>query len=101
MYKIKYDQYRDSRGGYSRILDIKCEHCNSHVCFYQKDGPGGLRRMYFDRMIDLQSNDDFLSCKSCGRVLAMKINYEKENRLAYRLFVESTLKNVVNKKSLN
>lgn len=100
MYNIKYDKYRNSRGGYSRILDVKCEHRSSHVCFYQKDGPGSLRRMYFDRMIDLQSNDDFLLCKKCKRTLAMKINYEKENRPAYRLFVESVSKSIVNKNSL-
>lgn len=92
MYKIKNDRYRKSRGGYSRILDITCEHCGQHICYYQKDGPGSLRRMYVDRMIDLRPTGKVLSCNNCHRELAIRIIWQKENRPAYRLFVEAVNK---------
>ena len=40
MYKIIKDKFQKNRGGTSRILDIACDHCGSHLTFYQKDGPG-------------------------------------------------------------
>ena len=95
MYKIKNDKFKKNRGGASRVLDICCEHCGNHICYYQKDGPGGLRRMYVDRMIDLQPDEEMLRCKNCGHDLAVKIIYKKENRLAYRLFAESVKKKIV------
>lgn len=94
--KFKNDKYKKSRGGYSRLLDISCEKCQEHICFYQKDGPGNLRRMYLDRIIDsripLTRKD--LSC-SKKHLLGVKIIYEKENRSAYRLFVDSVVKKIV------
>ncbi len=99
-YKIKHDKYRSNRGGTSKILDIHCEGCDAHVCYYQKDGPGGLRRMYLDRMIDWQPNEEMLRCASCDRTMAMKILYKKENRIAYRLFAEAVTKKIVKKSSL-
>ena len=95
MYKTKNDIYKTNRGGVSHILDIHCEGCDAHICYYQKDGPGGLRRMYLDRMIDLTPNEEQLQCANCDRILAMKIIYQKEGRVAYRLFVESVTKKVV------
>jgi len=94
--KFKNDKYKKSRGGYSRLLDISCEKCKEHICFYQKDGPGNLRRMYLDRIIDSQvslTRKD-LSC-SKNHLLGVKIIYEKENRSAYRLFVDSVVKKIV------
>ncbi|MDQ5929971.1 MAG: hypothetical protein QG594_1753, partial [Bacteroidota bacterium] len=44
--KFKNDKYKKARGGVSALLDIKCAHCGSHLFFYQKDGPGALKRMY-------------------------------------------------------
>ena len=38
--KIIKDKFQKNRGGTSRILDIACDHCGSHLTFYQKDGPG-------------------------------------------------------------
>lgn len=49
---FKKDKYSKSRGGRSRLFDIICPDCKIHVRCYQKDGPGILKRMYLDRIID-------------------------------------------------
>lgn len=100
MYRIKNDKFRKARGGYSRILDITCEHCDHHVCYYQKDGPGTLRRMYVDRMIDVRPAGPILACDNCQRDLAVRIMWQKEDRPAYRLFVEAVKKARVARESL-
>ena len=48
--KFKSDKFKKARGGYSRLFDIRCEKCGNHICYYQKDGPGILKRMYLDRV---------------------------------------------------
>ena len=96
MIGFKNDRYKKVRGGYSRLLQISCEKCGSDVCFYQKDGPGGLRRMYIDRIINPKislSKKDF-SCPK-GHILGVKIIYKKEKRPAFRLFVESVTKKII------
>ena len=50
--KFKSDKYKKVRGGYSRLLDISCVRCGQHLCLYQKDGPGLLKRMYLDRIYE-------------------------------------------------
>ena len=97
--QFKNDKYKKSRGGYSRLLGISCEKCGEDICLYQKDGPGNLRRMYIDRMIEPKvsiARKD-LSCTE-GHLLGVKINYEKENRPAFRLFVDSVKKKIVKSK---
>jgi len=95
-YKFINDNFKRTRGGYSRLLDISCTKCSKHVCYYQKDGPGILKRMYFDRMSDFKLSDDKqLVCLECKGHLGNKIIYEKENRPAYRLFVGSVSKKIV------
>ena len=97
--KLKNDRYKKNRGGYSRLLEISCEKCGSLICLYQKDGPGNLRRMYVDRIIEpavLISKKD-LRCPK-DHLLGVKIIYEKEKRLAFRLFVESVIKKIVKNK---
>ncbi|KKR62553.1 MAG: hypothetical protein UU02_C0044G0007 [Candidatus Woesebacteria bacterium GW2011_GWA1_40_43] len=98
--KFKNDRYKKTRGGYSRLLDISCEHCEAHLFYYQKDGPGILKRMYIDRIsesgkIKLDIN---LICPECRRILAVPIIYEKENRPALRLFVGAVTKKIVKSK---
>ena len=95
MYRFKSDKYQKVRGGNSRVLDIICEGCESHVVYYQKDGPGILKRMYVDRFINTQPTGDHLSCSSCKRILGILIDYKKENRLAYRLFVGAIRKRII------
>lgn len=93
---LRNDKYKKVRGGYSRLLDISCEKCAQHICIYQKDGPGTLRRMYIDRITEPQvsiSRKD-LSCHR-GHLLGVKIIYEKENRPAFRLFVDSVVKKII------
>ena len=94
--KFKYDKFKNARGGYSRFLEIKCRKCDRVICKYQKDGPGNLRRLYIDRILEPAVNIStrLLVC-DCGETLGMKIVYKKEARPAYRLFVDAVLKKVV------
>ena len=93
---FKNDKYKKVRGGYSRLLNISCQKCNKHICDYQKDGPGNLRRMYVDRIINPEvpiSRKD-LSCSN-KHLLGVKIIYEKQKRPAFRLFVDSVIKKII------
>ena len=94
-FKFINDKYKKARGGYSRLLDITCEKCGSHICYYRKDGLGMLKRMYLDRILDLSETSNELSCAKCGAHLGNKIIYEKEKRLAYRLFVGAIVKSII------
>jgi hypothetical protein len=96
---IKKDKFNLARGGWYRVLEISCEKCNTLVCKYQKDGPGNLRRMYLDRIIEtkISLNKKELKCSN-KHLLGMKIIYEKENRPAFRLFVDAVNKKIVKNK---
>ncbi len=94
---MKNDMYRQARGGWSRIFEISCEDCDTHVCFYQKDGPGPLKRMYLDRFIDKAPKEKVLICNKCGQELGLMYIYEKESRPAYRLFQDAVTKKIVKK----
>ena len=91
--KLKNDRYRHSRGGNTKILKVLCQKCGEYVCDYQKDGTGGLLRMYLDRIIApaVSLNDKALKCKN-GHLLGVKMVYEKEKRLAFRLIPNSIQK---------
>jgi hypothetical protein len=93
---IKNDRYKKARGGYSRLLNISCQKCNSLICLYQKDGPGSLRRIYIDRIIEplVSIKDKRLFCPK-GHLIGVKIIYEKEKRAAFRLFVDSITKKII------
>ena len=94
--KFKNDKYKKARGGYSRLLKISCQKCNSEICLYQKDGSGILKRMYIDRIsepkVSLVRKD--LSC-SKDHLLGVEIIYHKEKRPAFRLFVDGVTKKIV------
>ena len=106
--KFKSDKYKKSRGGYSRLLDISCSKCNQHLCFYQKDGPGILKRMYLDRIFESIKYSNLeklplikipqLTCSSCKQLIGIPYIYEKENRLAFRLFVGAISKKIIKAK---
>ena len=103
---FKSDKYKKARGGYSRLLDISCAKCGTHLFYYQKDGPGMLKRMYLDRIygskryLNLQHESlksiPQLTCSNCKQHIGIPYNYTKENRLAYRLFVGAINKKVTN-----
>jgi len=96
--KIKNDKYRRTRGGYSRLLSISCVKCGSQVCLYQKDGPGVIKRMYLDRIMEPKASITAkeLSCAK-GHQIGIRMIYEKEDRLAYRVFVDAISKKIIKK----
>jgi len=94
-FKFKNDKYKKSRGGYSRLLNISCASCNSHLFKYQKDGPGILKRVYLDRISPKPTSSKRLKCHNCKEVVGVLINYQKENRLAFRLSAGSVIKKII------
>jgi ribosomal protein S27E len=91
--KLKKDKYSRSRGGHSRLLEIRCGKCDELVCYYQKDGPGLLKRMYIDRISKTYADaGKKLTCHKCNNVLGVRYLYEKEKRPAYRIFVGTVKK---------
>ena len=102
--KIKKDKYKSSRGGYSRLLNICCRKCENVVAIYQKDGPGNLRRMYFDRimapekLVGLQKKNikdvPVLRCNKCNFIMGMPYIYKKEKRQAFRIFQDGVVKKI-------
>ena len=102
--KLKSDKYRKARGGYSRFLNVLCEHCGAKILVYQKDGPGQLKRLYLDRIFAPKNLANFqklsinsvpnLVCPKCKTVLAVPYIYKKEQRKAYRLFVGAVTKKI-------
>ncbi|MDP3994849.1 MAG: hypothetical protein Q8P91_03380 [bacterium] len=96
-FKLKNDKYKKARGGPSRFLDISCEGCQTHLFYYQKDGPGILKRMYIDRIFESDNLklDSNLVCPKCNKVLAIITIYEKENRPALRLFAGAITKKII------
>ena|SRR3989344_6262687 len=95
--KLKRDKYSRSRGGYSRLLEIKCEKCGQSLCYYQKDGSGPLRRMYLDRILKTYAaeTEKSLACQKCGYMLGIRYIYEKEKRPAFRLFEGAVTKRII------
>jgi len=93
---FKNDKFKKARGGYSRLLAVSCQKCGNFLCKYQKDGPGNLRRMYIDRISEpkISINKKDLTCAK-GHLVGVKIMYEKENRPAFRLFVDSVTKKII------
>ena len=102
--KFKSDKYRKTRGGYSRFLNVLCEHCGAKILVYQKDGHGPLKRLYFDRIFAPENVANFqklpinkipnLTCSKCKSVLAVPYVYKKEQRKAYHLFVGAVTKKI-------
>jgi len=84
--KLKSDKYRRTRGGHSRLLDLSCAKCKTHLFYYQKDGPGILKITYLDRIAEPKISNQNLTCPKCKELLGIPIIYKKENRPALRLF---------------
>ena len=92
---LKNDIYKRRRGGDSKLLVIHCRKCNEFLCYYQKDGHGGLFRLYLDRIYEpaVSIEGTELVCTNEHRVAVCMI-YEKENRPAFRLFGDSIRKKI-------
>jgi hypothetical protein len=92
----KNDTYRKARGGYARLFAVSCATCGTHLFYYQKDGPGIVKRLYLDRIYQSNAYTGLqhrvlqhipqLLCPQCGEHLGIPILYQKEQRLAFRLF---------------
>jgi len=98
--ELKNDKYKRNRGGHSRLLDITCTKCKEHLFYYQKDGPGILKRLYLDRIFGANTNDKKLVCGNCKELLGVQYVYKKEKRLAYRLFSGAVNKKIVSKSKI-
>ena len=98
MPKFKNDRFKKSRGGYSRWLLISCEKCKTSLFIYQKDGPGTLKRLYLDRIINrspkIKDHRNFI-CKKCKTAIGILVAYKKENRPVYRLFAGAIRKKII------
>lgn len=103
--KLKSDKFKKRRGGPSRLLDIYCLSCKTHLFYYQKDGPGTLKRLYLDRIYESDTysgleNKDLkdipkLICPNCKDTLGIAYIYPEEKRLAFRLFAGEIGKKLV------
>jgi len=103
--EFKKDEYRKSRGNYSRKLILCCRVCKNKVAEYQKDGPGNLRRMYLDRIISPKELASFyfvpinkipvFKCKKCKEDLGTPYIYKKEKRKAFKLYQDVLVKKIV------
>lgn len=100
--KLKRDSFRRNRRGSSHFLLLSCTKCNQPLLEYQKDGPGALKRVYLDRIINPKTLNELanrvikevpnLSCKECKEILGIPYIYKKEKRKAFRLFQNSVSK---------
>lgn len=101
MYKIKNDKFQKSRGGTSCILDVRCDHCAGHVCYYQKKRPRLTQAYVICRMINLQPTGESLLCAGCQRLLGVRVIWQKEDRPAYRLFAGAVTKKIISRDQLS
>lgn len=105
LFVYKNDRFKKARGGYSRLLDITCAKCGNRLCYYQKDGPGILKRMYLDRILESENYSGLekrplnkipqFICQKCKEIIGVPYVYKKEDRFAYRLFAGSTTKKII------
>lgn len=106
--KLKNDRYRHSRGGKAALIEILCSRCCHKVVLYQKDGQGGLYRLYLNRIVapakysTLQSDGNVrktrdmphLVCSRCHNLIGVPMLHH-EGRLAFRLVPASFFKKQV------
>jgi len=103
-FEIKKNKYTKNRGGKARFILLGCGACGKNIILYQKDGDGQLLRLYLDKITAPQNLVDIvenyhtksemsgLFCHICGKLLAVPMVYEKENRLAYRIIPGQIIK---------
>ena len=83
------DAFTEKRGE-PKMFALYCANCNSYLFTYQKDGPGPLLRCYLDRIhSSFNIETELCSCSICNAQIGKKGIYEKENRLAFFLVLDS------------
>jgi len=94
---FKKDKYLRARGGTAHMINVSCAKCGERILFYQKDGPGWLKRCYLNRIVGIEkweklqhdekikSPEDMpnLVC-SCGNLIGTPM-MNRHERLAFRL----------------
>ena len=95
-FELKRDKYSDKRGGNSKVLMIRCKQDNFELALYQKDGPGPLKRLYLDRVIEpsLKAGHE-LVCKKCKQQVAVPYIYADEKRQALMIEAGSITQQVI------
>ncbi|MFA5743185.1 MAG: hypothetical protein WC921_04355 [Candidatus Paceibacterota bacterium] len=103
MREIKRDKYFRDRESTFVILSIGCAKCGKRILLYQKDGRGGLKRLYLNRILApeiLASLQDairdakemkILKCE-CGADIGIPMLH-REGRLAFWLIHGAFSKN--------
>ncbi|MEI7653597.1 MAG: hypothetical protein WCJ70_05010 [bacterium] len=104
MIQIIKDTFYTTRGSKSKILALFCAgtHCGqTPFLIYQKDDyPGLMKRLYVDRCIAPRIEPEtYLTCPTCKQKLGLLYTYEKENRIAYKLFAFEVQKKVISPKA--
>ena len=95
MYRFKNDKFQKSRGGNSRVLDVCCKSCKEHIAYYQKDGPGLLKRVYVDRFIDINPNTPGLDGNPVNGFLGGWLDIKKEKEPGVDFYVAAFRKKMV------
>ena len=107
------DKYSKVRGGKSKLIYVICIRCKNKVLFYQKDGPGWLKRCYLNRILwpekyaalqhdkRIKTPEDIpkLTCSSCKSVIGIPARH-KDGRLAFTL-IRGKFKRITLKQSPN
>jgi len=90
--EIKRDRYLRARGGWAEFYDIRCSKCSTLITVYQKDGPGGFLRLYFNRFFSDIKHGEALKCSTCNNLIGTRFLYS-DGRDAYRLIHGTFSKN--------
>ena len=101
-FRIKHDKYKLVRDPSTKILVLFCRVCGAEVLTYQKDGPGPIRRLYFDRifapkkLVHLETKRlttiTPLRCAKCKEYLGTPYMYIKEKRKAFKVYQDALVK---------
>lgn len=86
-------------------MDLFCRVCGKKILVYQKDGPGNLRRLYFDRIFYPKNLTNLetkplktiptLSCPKCKEDIGTPYIYKKENRKAFKIYQDMLVKKII------
>lgn len=104
--KLKDDKFRKIRGGKSKVITICCATCHARIIDYQKDGVGGLHRLYVNRVvapetfanlvnaITSEKELPLLKCNRCQSIIGYP-TIHTDKRLAWNLILGKWEKHTV------